>query len=370
MDFMKRALRMARRAVGTCTPNPSVGAVVVRDGEIIAEGFTLPPGMGHAEAVALRKAGVLAKGATLYCTLEPCAHYGRVPPCTKAVIEAGIAEVHMAMIDPNPRVNGRGKAELEAAGIRCMVGEHEREAMRLIEAYARHITTGKPFVTAKFAMTLDGKMATRAGDSKWITGERARVCARTLRRSHDVVMVGIGTVLADDPLLTARDARGRPHRCQPVRVVVDSRGRIRASAKLLRQPGRTIIATTDAGAGRLAKLESETVEVQVLPSRDGHVDLAMLMEWLGGQGVTGVLAEGGGTLLGALFDARLVDKVAAFVAPSVVGGHSAPSPVEGMGVSTMSEALHLRDVEMRKMGEDIVVIGYVASGGSQCSAES
>jgi diaminohydroxyphosphoribosylaminopyrimidine deaminase/5-amino-6-(5-phosphoribosylamino)uracil reductase len=274
------------------------------------------------------------------------------------------------MIDPNPRVNGRGKAELEAAGIRCMVGEHEREAMRLIEAYARLITTGKPFVTAKFAMTLDGKMATRAGDSKWITGERARVCARTLRRSHDVVMVGIGTVLADDPLLTARDARGRPHRCQPVRVVVDSRGRIRASAKLLRQPGRTIIATTDAGAGRLAKLESETVEVQVLPSRDGHVDLAMLMEWLGGQGVTGVLAEGGGTLLGALFDARLVDKVAAFVAPSVVGGHSAPSPVEGMGVSTMSEALHLRDVEMRKMGEDIVVIGYVASGGSQCSAES
>ena len=370
MDYMRRALRVARKAIGTSSPNPPVGAVVVKDGQIIGEGFTLPPGMGHAEAVALARAGERAHGAVLYCTLEPCAHYGRVPPCSEAIIRVGIAEVRMAMLDPNPLVNGKGKAELEAAGVTCVVGEREEEARCLNEAYVKHITTGMPFVTAKFAMSLDGKIATRTGHSRWITGERARRHAHALRRSHDVIMVGINTVLADDPALTARDGRDRPYKRQPLRVVVDAKGRTPTTAQMLRQPGHTIIATSRRGAKALASLAEAGVEVLAFPERDGRVDLRMLLKVLGDRGVISVLVEGGGKLLGSLFDLGLVDKVAAFIAPTIIGGREAPSPVAGTGVGSMGEALRLSDAHTRRLGRDILITGYVQSGGNECSAES
>ena len=370
MDYMQRALHLARRAVEASSPNPPVGAVVVKDGEIIGKGFTLPPGEGHAEAVALEKAGKGARGAVLYTTLEPCAHHGRVPPCSQAIIRAGIAEVHMAMIDPNPLVNGKGKAELEAAGIQCVLGEREEEACRLIEAYVKHITTGMPFVTAKFAMSLDGKIATRTGHSQWITGERARRHARGLRRSHDAVMVGINTVLSDDPSLTARDRWDKPYERQPLRVVVDSHGRTPPTARMLRQPGRTVIATSGAGVDAMASLEKAGAEMLVLPGREGWVNLRTLLGLLGKQEITSVLVEGGGDLLGSLFDLKLVDKVVAFVAPTVIGGRDAPSPVAGAGARGMEEALRLREAHTRRLGEDILITGYVQLGGTECSAES
>ena len=370
MDYMRRALRLARRALGAASPNPAVGAVVVRDGQVVGEGFTLPPGRGHAEAVALERAGERARGAILYTTLEPCAHHGRVPPCTRAIIRADIAEVHMAMIDPNPLVNGKGKAELEAAGIRCVVGAHQEEARRLNEAYVKHITTGLPFVTAKFAMSLDGKIACRTGASRWITGGRARLYAQGLRRQHDAVMVGVNTVLADDPSLTVRDSQGRPRGRQPLRVVVDAHGRTPATAQVLRQPGRTVVATSEAGAGARTALEEAGAEVLELPQREGLVDLRALLGLLGRREITSVLVEGGGTLLGSFFDLGLVDRVVAFVAPTIIGGKEAPSPVEGAGVASVEEALRLREPRIRRLGGDFLVTGYVSSGGPECSAES
>ena len=241
--FMGLALSLALKAVGSVSPNPPVGAVLVRDGEVVGEGYTQPPGQAHAEIVAIRQAGPRARGATLYTTLEPCNHQGRTGPCSEAIIEAGVVEVHSAVTDPNPRVKGGGLSRLSEAGIAVSTGEMAGEASRLIEAYAKHVTTGTPFVTAKFAMSLDGKIATRTGSSQWITGEEARAYAHRLRAASDAVMVGINTVLADDPRLTARDGSGAALGRQPLRVVVDSRGRIPREARMLGEPGSTLVVT-------------------------------------------------------------------------------------------------------------------------------
>ena len=242
MSHMQRAIELARSAAGMVSPNPAVGAVVVSGGEIVAEGHTQPPGGPHAEVEALRRAGSRAAGAVLYTTLEPHAHHGRTPPCTQAIIDAGIAEVHSAVTDPNPRVNGAGFARLREAGITVHVGECAEHAQVLIEAYAKHVVTGLPFVTAKFASSLDGKIATATGDSRWITSVDARAYAHELRAASDAVMVGIGTALADDPQLTARDTHGRPLPRQPTRVVVDSTGRLPPTARMLAEPGETVVA--------------------------------------------------------------------------------------------------------------------------------
>ncbi|MFQ5860815.1 MAG: bifunctional diaminohydroxyphosphoribosylaminopyrimidine deaminase/5-amino-6-(5-phosphoribosylamino)uracil reductase RibD [Dehalococcoidia bacterium] len=360
MDYMKRALTLARRALGTTSPNPAVGAVVVKDGHRVGEGHTLPPGQGHAEVVALQQAGERARGATLYTTLEPCAHQGRVSPCTQAIIAAGIAEVHLAMIDPNPIVNGRGRTELEAAGIRTSVGEREQEARKLQEAYLKWITMGMPFVTAKFAMSLDGKIATATGDSRWISSEAARRYTHRLRRRADAVLVGVNTMLRDDPRLTARDSQDRPLPHQPLRVVVDSGGRMPPTAGLLRQPSTTLVATARPDLGSVAALEAAGAQVVPLPEGErGRVDLASLLRLLGQREVVSVVAEGGGALLGSLFDQGLVDKVVAFVAPVVIGGAAAPTAVAGRGVRTLAEALRLRDVTLRRVGPDMMVVGYV-----------
>ncbi len=354
---MNRALALARSAVGRTSPNPPVGAVVVLDGRIVGEGATQPAGEAHAEVGALRQAGELARGATLYVTLEPCAHYGRTPPCARAIIEAGVAEVRAAVVDPNPLVEGRGLEMLRQAGIRVEVGEGAAEAEELIAPHAKLVTTGLPLVTAKFAVSLDGKIATRAGDSKWITSEESRRYAHELRSRSDAVMAGIGTVLADDPQLTARDGGGAPLPRQPLRVIVDSAGRIPQGAALVRQPGQTLVAVASEGAR--AKLDSLGAEVVAAEGSGGRVGLKAVMAELGRREITCVLVEGGGRLLGSLFDEGLVDRVVGFVAPVVIGGESAPSAVGGVGVGSMWDALRLKNVSVRRFGDDVAVTGAV-----------
>ena len=345
--------------MGTTSPNPAVGAVIVKEGVVLGEGYTLPPGQNHAEISALNNAGPKARGASLYVTLEPCCTYGRTPPCTLAIIEAGIAKVHVAIRDPNPSVNGKGLAELEAAGITVYAGEEEEAAREVSEAFAKHVNTGLPFVTAKFAMSLDGKIATHTGDSKWITGETARTYVQDIRRTSDAIAVGVNTVLRDDPQLTVRDAEGKPVECQPLRVIFDGTARTPPNARLLKEPGHTLIAVTEAPVERTQSLEDAGAEVLQLPTSDGrNVDPRALFEELGNRGLLSILVEGGGTLLGSLFDAHLVDKIAAFIAPVIIGGQNAPSAVGGNGVTNMTESLRLQRVRVEQLGEDLLVIGY------------
>ncbi len=355
---MRRALTLGRRALGSVSPNPAVGCVIVRDGVVVGEGWTHPPGQAHAEAAALRDAGELARGATLYTTLEPCNHHGRTPPCADAIIAAGIAEVRSAVQDPNPNVVGGGIAKLNAAGVRTRLGECEREAAQLIEAFAKHSATGLPFVTAKFAMSLDGKIASRTGDSKWISGAASREYVHRLRAQSDAIMVGINTVLADDPMLTARPSEYDAPVNHPLRVVLDTHGRMPADARMLSAQGDTLVATASAIRGK-APAVAQTLR---LPRAQGGVDLTALLAALGERGITSVLVEGGGVVLGALFDLRLVDKVVAFVAPVIIGGRDAKSPVGGVGAATMADALRLRDVQVCRFGVDVAIIGYCGSG--------
>ena len=358
-NYMKRALSLARQATGRTSPNPPVGAVLVKDGVVVGEGFTLAPGQMHAEAVALNIAGEGANGASLFVTLEPCSIQGRTPPCTDAIIAAGVSEVHLATKDPNPRVNGSGMAELEAAGIKVYQGEEKDEAREIYEAFAKFINTGIPFVTVKYAMTLDGKIATFTGDSRWVSGPEARNHVHEMRRTCDAILVGVNTVLNDDPQLTVRDAAGAPESRQPLRVVLDSRARTSPEARLLKEPGQTLIAVTVPPESRVKTLVDKGAEVLHLPATgDGLVDPNAVLEALGARGVVSVLVEGGAAVIGTLFDLKLVDKVMAFIAPSVIGGRSSPSPVGGKGVGLMSNATNIRQTRLEHMGEDILVTGY------------
>ena len=360
MTPMERALELARSGLGTTSPNPSVGAVVVKDGVEVGCGFTSPPGRSHAEINALQQAGDLALGSSLYTTLEPCSIFGRTPPCTKAIIDAGVAQVHVAAIDPNPMISGSGCAELRSAGIEVFVGEQAESAQALYEAFAKHIKTGIPFVSVKFAMSLDGKIAAASGDSKWVTGVESRSLVQQMRRECDAVLVGVNTVLADDPQLTARDPGGIPLPRQPLRVVADSNLRTPAAIRLLHQPGSTIIATlTSPPDQRIDQLTQAGAEVLTLPTGpDGRVSLEALLVELGRRGVVSLLVEGGGALLGSLFDQGLVDKVFAFIAPVVIGGASAASPVEGRGVESMAQALKIDRAEFTPVGPDWLIVGY------------
>ncbi len=361
---MEQALSLARLALGQVSPNPAVGAVVVKNDVVVGQGYTQPIGSWHAEVVALKQADEKAREGTLYVTLEPCCHYGRTPPCTQAIIAAGITEVHLSIVDPNPLVSGRGKDELERAGIKTYVGEHEEEAKEINEAYTKFITTGKPFVTAKFAVSLDGKIATKSGDSKWISGEESRKYVHNLRYTSDAIMAGVNTVLADDPQLTSRSCGGRggTARKQPLRVIVDGKGRTPLTARVFRQQGKTLLAL-----GRMATPEEKTVFAQVgaevleLPSAGERVDLEKLLKALGEREITSVLVEGGGILLGSLFDCGLVDKVTAFIAPIIIGGEEAKTAVSGKGVDKVVDSLRLERIRVEKFGEDLMVSGYVAT---------
>ncbi|RJQ40515.1 MAG: bifunctional diaminohydroxyphosphoribosylaminopyrimidine deaminase/5-amino-6-(5-phosphoribosylamino)uracil reductase RibD [Dehalococcoidia bacterium] len=362
MEYVEQALSLARLALGQVSPNPAVGAVIVKNGVVIGQGYTQPPGSAHAEVMALEQAGETARGATMYVTMEPCCHQGRTPPCTRAIITAGLAEVHMAMLDPNPIVSGKGRAELENAGIKTFLGEGAEASREIIEAYAKFITTGRPFITAKFAMSLDGKIATRTGDSKWISDEESRRYVHNMRYQADVIMAGVNTLLADDSRLTVRSGAGRggtAHR-QPLRLVVDSHGRIPPSARVFNEPGRTLVAIGPAVEKRKrAVLEAEGAELLEMPLADGEIDLTRLFEVLGRRQVTSVLVEGGGILLGSLFDLGLVDKVVAFIAPMIIGGKDARTPVAGLGVGAITEAIKLERCRVATIGEDVMLSGYV-----------
>ncbi|MCX6899425.1 MAG: bifunctional diaminohydroxyphosphoribosylaminopyrimidine deaminase/5-amino-6-(5-phosphoribosylamino)uracil reductase RibD [Verrucomicrobia bacterium] len=357
-EMMERALALARRAMGQTSPNPMVGAVVVRNRRIIGEGYHHRAGAPHAEIHALNAAGDRAKGSDLYVTLEPCSTHGRTPPCTDAIINAGIRRVVVAAVDPNPKHSGQGLELLKKAEIRVEVGLLCEEASKLNEPFNKWIRTGMPFLTVKAAMSLDGKIATRIGESKWITGEKSRAFVQELRRGADAVMVGSGTIIADNPQLIVRD--GAIDR-QPRRVVVDSRGRSALDARVFSDEHhqRTIVLTSERSPEPWRKqLGDRGVTVLTCALRDDHLDVSDALKSLTEHEVISVLVEGGGGLIGALFDARLVDKAVFFYAPKIIGGTDAPTAVEGKGIEQLKNAVALRKVEWRHLGDDLVVIGY------------
>ncbi len=361
MDYMKQALALAKLALGQVSPNPAVGAVVVKDGEVVGQGYTQPPGSWHAEVKALKQAGEKARGGVMYVTLEPCCYHSRTPPCTQAIIAAGISEVHLAMLDPNPLVSGQGEDELEREDIKTYVGEHEEEAKEINEAYIKFITTGMPLVTVKLAVSLDGKIATKNGDSKWISGSEARKHVHYLRYTADAIMTGANTVIADDPYLTCRyGGKGGKARKQPLRVIVDGRGRTPSKARIFSEPGKVLLALD-----KLVKPEKKEAFAQVgaelleLPSEEGLIGLERLLRALGEREITSVLVEGGGILLGSLFDNGLVDKVIIFVAPIIIGGEEAKVAVAGKGVDKVIDAIKLERISVEKFGEDLMINGYV-----------
>jgi len=358
--FMRRALELAERGAGWVNPNPLVGAVVVKDGKIVGEGFHERFGGPHAEVLALDAAGGEARSADLYVNLEPCVHWGKTPPCVERIIASGVRRVFVAVRDPNPLVDGRGLARLREAGIEVTEGLLEEEARRLNEPFFKFITTKRPFVVLKLALSLDGKVATRRGDSRWISSERSREMVHRLRNRYAAVLVGINTILRDDPRLTARLPGAR----DPWRIILDSRGRIPLDGQVLNleSPAPTVIATTELMSQEKEKaLLSKGARVWRLRARarDGRVDLEELLKRLGDEGLDSLLIEGGPTVAASFLEADLVDKVVFFIAPKIIGGEEAPSAIGGRGSMRPAEAWKLRDISVRMLDEDLVYEGYL-----------
>lgn len=362
--YMWLALDLAVQGLGRTSPNPMVGAVIVKDGEIIGTGYHQKAGAPHAEINALNSAGERARGAALYVTLEPCSHFGKTPPCTEQIISAGIKKVVVSVVDPNPLMNGKGIKALEDAGIKVKVGVLEEKAHRINEVFIKYISTGLPFVTLKAAMSLDGKIATHKGFSRWISSEKSREYVHRLRNQVDAVLVGIGTVLTDNPRLNTR-IEGNDDVKNPVRVIVDSRGRLPLEAELVKQIGDSpvILAVTElAPEEKLEALSRVGVEILKLQSRDDRVDLKELMKILGERQITHLLVEGGSTLNYQLLKDGLIDKVLFFIAPKLIGGAGAPTPVGGDGIKLMEDVYQIFDLQVKNMGEDILVTGYLDKG--------
>jgi diaminohydroxyphosphoribosylaminopyrimidine deaminase / 5-amino-6-(5-phosphoribosylamino)uracil reductase len=361
--YMRRALELAERGRGLTSPNPMVGAVVVRDGVVVAEGYHVRAGAAHAEIEALAAAGERARGATLYVTLEPCAHFGRTPPCAPHVAGSGVRRVVAALVDPNPRVAGQGLAVLRAAGIEVAVGVLEREAERQNRAFLTTMRHGRPHVTLKVAMTLDGKITDCHGASQWITGDAARQEAHRLRSEMDCILVGVGTILADDPALTVR--RERPWPREPYRVVLDSTARTPPEARVIcaGTPGRTLLLVGDgAPRERTERLEKAGAVVVRVGSREGRVDLEGVLAGLHRREIRALLVEGGAETHGAFLEAGLVDRVVVFLAPILVGGRQALSAMGGSGLP-LTNALRLTDLSVRRIGSDLLVEADVAREG-------
>lgn len=375
-SFMRRALDLARNGYGWTNPNPMVGAVIVKDGRIIGEGWHTKCGNLHAEREAFAHCVEDPQGATLYVTLEPCCHWGKTPPCTEAIIENNIARVVVGAPDPNPLVAGEGIAQLREAGIEVAEKVLLQECLEINKVFFHYIQTKLPYVVVKYAMTLDGKIATKTGASQWITGESARAHVHTQRHRFSAIMVGIGTVLSDDPMLTARLDEGKdvitswktesafmedpfPDRSlsnNPVRIVLDSSLQIPLHAKLVTTAKKTptIIATLSTDEKRIAQLQAYGCDVIVTHSCNGKVDLQDLMEKLGQRGIDSVYVEGGATVHAALIESELVDEVQAYVAPKIFGGRKAPGPVGGEGVEIPAEALQFSKVATKQLGQDVL----------------
>ena len=356
--YMRLAMQLAGNAIGRTSPNPLVGAVIVKDNRVVGCGWHRKAGTPHAEVHALNQAGELAQGADVYVTLEPCAHYGKTPPCAKALVEAKVKNVYGGLLDVNPKVAGKGFKILEDADIHVEYGFLQDELRKQNEVFFKWIEHKKPFIVLKAAMTLDGKIATATGQSKWITNETSRAYGYKLRDIYDGIMVGINTVIEDNPMLTARVDGGK----NPIRIVVDSSLKIDINANVVQdKSAKTIIATTDkADKDKILKLQAQDVDVIVVDKDENDkVDIEKLLDILGQQNICSILVEGGATLSGSFVARKLVDKVYFFIAPKIVGGKEAKTPVAGTGILNLQEALALKDIQIEKLEEDILIIGRV-----------
>ncbi len=359
---MEKAIKLAEKGRGYTSPNPLVGAVIVKDGNIVGAGFHAATGKPHAEINALRVAGDKAEGATLYVTLEPCSIYGKTPPCTGAIKIAKIKRVVAGIMDPNPKVNGKGLAELKQAGIDIDCGLLENKIKKQNEIYIKYIKTGFPFVLVKSAASLDGKIATTTGESRWISGKKSRYYAHLLRGEYDAVMVGSGTIRRDDPMLTCRLPDNSFE--NPIRIVIDSKIKIPMDAKVLltAKDIPTILVTHDKSARaikiKVDILRQNNIEVVILEEKNGFVDLQELLKKLGQNGISSILVEGGSTLNGTLLEQGLIDKFVFFLAPKIIGGSTAPTPVGGKGIDKMNEALDLEISNIKQVGLDLMVTAY------------
>jgi len=358
-EYMQMALDLAERGRGLVSPNPLVGAVLVKDGEIVGKGFHRYNERKHAEILALEEAGERASGASLYINLEPCSHYGRTPPCAEALVESGVARVVAAMQDPNPLVAGRGFELLRRAHIQVEVGLLEKEARRLNEKFIKFITTARPFVLLKVASSLDGRIATRARHSRWITGEQARLASQEMRYEYDAILVGIETVLKDDPELLMRLDRQK-HR-PLARVILDSNLRIPLQSKLVQTARRApllIFSGEKSSQEKKRQLEESGAAVITMPDRAGRLDIRSVLDYLGNRQITSLIVEGGAEVSAAFLEARLVDKVTFFIAPKIIGGRNAVPAIGGEGIVSLEEAIELEDVTFVRRGRDIEVTGY------------
>jgi diaminohydroxyphosphoribosylaminopyrimidine deaminase/5-amino-6-(5-phosphoribosylamino)uracil reductase len=359
---MKRALELSEKAAGFVNPNPLVGAVIVKDNRIIGEGYHEYFGGPHAEVNAFKNAAYDVEGATMYVTLEPCSHYGKTPPCADAIVRNKIAKVVVGMVDPNPKVSGRGIELLRSNGIDVIVGIMDKEIRQTNEIFIKYITHKKPFCIMKTAMTLDGKISTSIGDSKWISNEKSRAYVHELRQKVTGIMVGIGTVLADDPELTTR--RQDKISKNPIRIVIDSKARIPLESKVLKcdDKTRTIIATTEfVQDKKIEAIKQMGAEVIVTKGKNGWVDLNELMRVLGDMGIDSILLEGGSTLNYSALQEGIVDKVITFISPKIFGGTALKTPVGGQGIEHVSDCFVLRDAEVTRFDEDIMIESYVTN---------
>ena len=367
--FMQEALKLARRGLGKTSPNPMVGAVVVRDGEIVGRGWHPGAGQPHAEIFALKEAGDLALDAELFVTLEPCNHEGRTPPCSEAIIRAGIRRVVIGTTDPNPGVVGRGAERLEEAGIRVETGLLGEECRRLNETWNKYITTGMPFVTLKAAASLDGRIATRTGHSQWISNEKSRHYVHQIRAAHDAILIGIGTLLKDNPRLTARRPGLEP--LSPYRIVLDSLLRTPLDSNIFGRDGREkmFLATRRHEEKKLAPYRERVREILTLPTNDlGQLDFPALLRELGRREITSVLIEGGSEINGSALDNRIIDKICFFYAPILIGGRGSLGMLSGRGAESIDQALPVRDITIRHFDNDLCLEGYIDYGASPSPA--
>jgi diaminohydroxyphosphoribosylaminopyrimidine deaminase/5-amino-6-(5-phosphoribosylamino)uracil reductase len=359
-EYMQLALALAEKGCGRVSPNPMVGAVVVKAGRIVGQGYHQYVGGPHAEVNAIDDAADAARNATLYVTLEPCNHFGRTPPCTQKILDAGIKRVVVAMQDPNPEVAGGGNAFLVSQGLDLRCGVEEAAARRLNESFIKFVRTRRPFVVLKIASTLDGRIATRTGDARWVTGETARAYVHRLRHAMDAILVGVGTVDADDPQLTTRLENGQG--VDPVRIVLDTNLRMLETARMLHQASKAptwVVCGTAAPPAAVERLQAEGARIIQTPLKEGRIDLDALMDQLGKQGVTSLLIEGGARVAGSALRAGVVDKVVFFYAPKIYGGGDGVPICGGPGPDLMSQSMGVQHVVLNRMGDDIMVSGYL-----------
>lgn len=356
--FMKRAIELAKRGVGKVNPNPMVGAVIVKNGKIIGEGYHMEYGKEHAEVNAIKSAKEDVSDSTIYVTLEPCSHYGKQPPCAYKIVESNIKKVVIGSLDPNPLVSGRGIKILKDAGIDVVTGVMEDECLKLNEVFMKYISKKKPFVAMKCAMSLDGKIATKLGESKWISSKESRELVQKLRNKYTGIMVGINTVIKDNPRLTCRLEDGR----SPVRIVIDSNLRIPNDSNIVKTANKvkTIVATTKgASKAKISDLKNKNVEVIITENSDSKVNLNELMSKLYEKQIDGILLEGGGTLNYSALEEGIVDKVLFFIAPIIIGGTKSICPVSGDGINKLNEAFKINNLSCSNIGQDILIEGYI-----------